>query len=56
MSTDEHQASINRLREETAEIIRVHMQDLREQIDRLRKEIQMLKERNERLESNARRG
>jgi prefoldin subunit 5 len=55
MSTDEHQASIDPLREELCAMIMAQMEDLRKQIDELRKEMQMLKERNERLESMARR-
>ena len=55
MSTEEHQASIDRLREEIAEMIRVHMRDLWKEVDRLRRVLHTLKERNERLESNARR-
>lgn len=55
MSSDEHQASIDHLREELCAMNMAQMEDLQEQIDELRKEMQMLKERNERLESMARR-
>ena len=53
--TDEHQASINRLREELWAMIMAQMEDLRKQIDRLRKDLQELRARNERLESYDRR-
>jgi peptidoglycan hydrolase CwlO-like protein len=49
----EHQASIDHLREELCAMIMAQMEDLQNQIDQLRKEMQMLKERNERLESMA---
>ena len=55
MSTEEHQAIIDRLREELCAMIMAQMEDLQEQMDQLRKEIQMLKQRNERLKSMARR-
>ncbi len=53
--SEERQASINHLPEELCAMIMAQMEDLQKQIDQLRKEMQMLKARNERLESMARR-
>ena len=52
---EEHQASIHHLPEELCAIIMAQMQDLREQIDRIRRDLQELRARNELLESYDRR-
>ena len=58
MSTEEPEvrmADLDRLREELSNIMLAQVQALAEEVKRLREELQILKGRNERLESNARR-
>jgi len=58
MSTEEPEvrmADLDRLREELSNIMLAQVQALAEEVKRLREELQILKRRNERLESNARR-